>query len=198
MSDEPVQFTIEGNAPAPAKRVTAADTDAVETQKTRRALTEANAARNELLQARRERAAFSLEAVDAEMVRASQGFQQAWENGDSAQMVERQREIAALEVRRHNTQAVAERLERTQPQPTDPVEAFAVGRSAQAQSWLRDHPEYVLNERKTAKLNAAHSDAIAEGIAPDTADYFSHVNSFLGLDGGVAGQRRAAACESHR
>jgi hypothetical protein len=134
-----------------------------------------------------------LEAVDAEMARASQGFQQAWDAGDAPQMAEYQRSIAALEVRRQNTQAVAERLERTQPAPTDPVEAFAEGRSAQAQSWIRDHPDYVLGGRKTAKLQAAHSDAIAEGIAPDTEQYFRHVDSFLGIDGGGAGSRRSGS-----
>jgi hypothetical protein len=131
-----------------------------------------------------------LEAVDAEMTRASQAFQAAFESGDAAQMAESQRQMAAIEVRRHNTQAVADRLDRTPPAPTDPVEAFAAGRSSQAQAWIRDHPQYVLNERKTAKLQAAHSDAIAEGISPDTADYFSHVNRFLGIDGGGAGRQR--------
>jgi hypothetical protein len=47
-----------------------------------------------------------------------------------------------------------------------------------------------LNERKTAKLQAAHSDALAEGVAPDTPEYFSHVNRFLGIDGGGAGRQR--------
>jgi hypothetical protein len=192
MSDEPVQYTIDAGDPAPAKRATAADTDAAgEMEKTRSVLREAAAAKNEVLLARREQAAVHLERVDAEMERASQGFQQAWESGDAAQMAASQREIAALEVRRQNTQAVAERLERTQPQLTDPVEAFAAGRSSQAQDWQRSHPEYVINERKNAKLSAAHSDAIAEGITPDTPDYFKHVNGFLGLDeGGGAGRQR--------
>jgi hypothetical protein len=47
-----------------------------------------------------------------------------------------------------------------------------------------------LGGRKTAKLQAARNDAIGEGISPDTADYFSHVNRFLGIDGGGAGSRR--------
>jgi multidrug efflux pump subunit AcrA (membrane-fusion protein) len=191
MDETPVQYSIDGNDPAPAKRHT--DTDAAaEMEKTRRALTEANAARNELLQARRERAAFSLEAVDAEVERASQAFERAWENGDPAQIAASQREIAAIEIKRNNARAVAERLDRTQPLPLDPVEAFAAGRSTQAQDWLRSHPEYVINERKNAKLSAAHSNAIAEGITPDTPQYFSHVNQFLGIDGGGAGRRRSS------
>jgi hypothetical protein len=187
MSDEPVRFTIDGNDPAPSARHT--DTDAAaEMEKTRSVLREAATVKNELLLARREHAAVHLEAVDAEMARASQGFQQAWEAGDAPQMAEYQRSIAALEVRRQNTQAVAERLDRTQPIPADPVEAFAAGRSSQAQSWIRAHPEYVLNERRSAKLNAAHSDAIAEGVVPDTPEYFEHINKFVG-EGGESRRR---------
>jgi hypothetical protein len=152
--DEPVQFSIDGNDPAPAKRAT--DTDAaVEMEKTRRVLTEAAAVKNDLLQARREHAAVSLDRINTEAERAAQDYQRAWENGDSAQMVQSQREIAALEARRYNAEAVAERLDRTQPIPADPVEAFAAGRSSQAQDWIRSHPDYVLGGRKTAKLQAA-------------------------------------------
>jgi hypothetical protein len=187
--DEPVQFTIEGNAPAPAKRHTAADTNAaVETEKTRSALREATAWKNELLLARREQAAVHLDRINTEAERAAQTYQEAWDAGDAAAMAASQRDIAALEVRRHNTQSVAERLDRTQPAPIDPVEAFAEGRSAQAQAWIRSHPEFVLNERKAAKLSAAHSDAIAEGVVPDTAEYFAHVNKFIG-EGGESRRR---------
>jgi hypothetical protein len=187
--DEPVQFSIDGYDAAPPKRHT--DTDAAaEMEKTRRALTEAAAVKNELLQARREHAAVSIEAVEAEAARASQGFQQAWEAGDAAQMANYQRDIAALEVKRNIAHATAERLDRQPAVPTDPVEAFAEGRSAQAQAWIRDHPDYVLNGRKSAKLNAAHSDAIAEGIAPDTPEYFAHVSRFVGLEDGDARSRQ--------
>jgi hypothetical protein len=190
MDETPVQYSIDGHDPAPpAGRHT--DTDAAaEMEKTRHSLREAAAWKNELLLAKREQAAVHLEAVDAEAARASQAFQQAWENGDGAQMAESQRAIANLEVKRNIAHATAERLEKTQPAPTDPVEAFAEGRSAQAQDWIRSHPDYVMGGRKTAKLQAAHNDAIGEGISPDTADYFSHVNRFLGIDGGGAGSRR--------
>jgi hypothetical protein len=128
--DEPVQFSIDGYDAAPARHT---DTDAAgEMEKTRRVLTEKAAVQNDLLQARREHAAVHLDRINTEAERAAQDYQQAWENGDSAKMVESQREIAALEVRRHNTQAVAERLDRTPPVPADPVEAFAAGRSADA------------------------------------------------------------------
>jgi hypothetical protein len=181
-----VQFYIDGNAPTPS----APDTDAAEAERTRHSLREAAAWKNELLQAKREQAAVHLERINTEAERATQAHQQALEEGDFARAAEAQREVATLEVRRANTQSVAERLDRTPAVPADPVEAFAEGRSAQAQDWIRNHPDYAMGGRKTAKLQAAHSDAIAEGIAPDTKEYFKHVDQFLGIDGGGAGSRR--------
>ena len=190
MSDE-VQFTIDGDDGAPAKRrTTDADAhDRAETEKTRRALTDAAAAKNELLDARRQNAASNLNRIQAEAERARQAYQHAYDNGDSAKLAQAQQEIASLEAQRQNANAVALQLGRMQPAPTDPVEAFAAGRSPQAQQWLRDHPDYVLNERKLAKLNAAHHDAIAHGIAPDTEEYFSRVNRYVGLEDGGAARR---------
>jgi hypothetical protein len=191
MSDERVQYSIDGDDAAPAKRHTDANAAAdMEIERTRRVLTEKAAVQNDLLQARREHAAVHLDRINTEAERAAQDYQQAWENGDSAKMVESQREIAALEVRRANTQSVADRLDRTQAVPTDPVEAFAAGRSSQAAAWIRSHPDYVMGGRKTAKLQAAHSDAIAEGITPDTEQYFRYVDQFLGIDEGGAGRRQ--------
>jgi hypothetical protein len=184
-----VQYSIDAGDPAHAKRT--ADTDAAgEMEKTRSALREVAAWKNELLLARRERAAGLLESVDAEAERATQAFQQAWDAGDAAQMASSQRDIAALEIRRANTQAVAERLNQTPAAPTDPVEAFAAGRSADAAAWIRNHPEYVIDQRKNAKLQAAHSDAIAEGVTPDTPEYFSHINTFVGIEGAGAARRQ--------
>lgn len=42
-------------------------------------------------------------------------------------------------------------------------------------------------------MNAAHSDAVAEGITPDSEEYFAHVNRFLGLEGGGAARRSSGS-----
>lgn len=65
--------------------------------------------------------------------------------------------------------------------PTDPVEAYARGREPQTAEWLRQHRDYVIDPRKNAKLTAGHHDAVAEGIKPDTPEYFEHVEKFIGL-----------------
>src|SRR5574343_658852 len=63
----------------------------------------------------------------------------------------------------------------------DPVESYIAGRSAPTAQWLRSHTDYIIDPRKNAKMNAAHHDAVAEGFAPDTSQYFEHVEKFLGL-----------------
>ena len=37
------------------------------------------------------------------------------------------------------------------------------------------------DNRKQQKLNAAHHDALGEGLTPNTDDYFKHVEKFLGM-----------------
>ena len=83
----------------------------------------------------------------------------------------------------------APRVQRTeQPRavPSDPVEAFLECCTAPTAKWLRAHPDeakaLALNDvRRGAKLNAAHSDALAEGLSADTPEYFGHVEKFLGM-----------------
>ena len=73
--------------------------------------------------------------------------------------------------------------------PPDPVEAFISGpidaqgnrRAAESQAWLREHKDYITDPRKLKKLSAADMDAQAEGHAVNSAEYFDHVNKFLGL-----------------
>jgi hypothetical protein len=65
--------------------------------------------------------------------------------------------------------------------PDDPVEAYIQGRTEPTANWLRDHSDFVTDKRKNAKLTSAHWDAVGEGIAPDTKEYFEHVEKFIGL-----------------
>lgn len=87
-----------------------------------------------------------------------------------------------------------DRVERRQPQIADPVDNLIAHSTPQTAAWFRAHPEdarafalsvmghgTAADNRRKAKLDAAHSDALAEGIATDTPEYFSHVESFLGI-----------------
>lgn len=68
-----------------------------------------------------------------------------------------------------------------QQRPADPVEAYIQGRTEPTANWLRQHREFVVDPRKNQKLTAAHHDAVAEGLSPDTTEYFTHVEKFIGV-----------------
>jgi hypothetical protein len=64
---------------------------------------------------------------------------------------------------------------------TDPVEAFAQGRTPQTAAWVRAHPEYVQSQKGLKKLTAADAIAQAEDLVPDTPEYFARVEEYLGI-----------------
>lgn len=75
----------------------------------------------------------------------------------------------------------------------DPVEDLAERLSPRSAAWVRAHPEYARNERLKQKMVAAHSIATADGIRPDTDEYFETVERILGVQ---APAPSAAAAEA--
>lgn len=65
------------------------------------------------------------------------------------------------------------------PRPLDPVEAMASQLSPKSAAWVRAHPEFASDARKTQKMIAAHNIAIADGYAVDTPAYFESVEDTL-------------------
>lgn len=76
--------------------------------------------------------------------------------------------------------------------PSDPVEAFAATLSPRSADWIRRHPECVHDPRLTRKMIAAHNLVDADGIKADTDEYFSAIESILG----ISSQRYEAPAES--
>ena len=190
MTDETIRVEIEGqdSPSAPSSRPPATDEAAL----TRRAFADRAQAQTELLEARRDEVAARLYEVAAKSDYAKHEIQQANEAGDFGKLAEKQQEIAALEAQRHSLTLAADRLSRAQVPPADPIEAFISGRASATQAWLRAHPDdaralalttagqaSVEDTRRSAKINAAHNDAIAEGFAADTPQYFNYVEQFL-------------------
>ena len=70
-----------------------------------------------------------------------------------------------------------------QPQRADPVESFISSASPQSQAWLRQHRDLVQVRNGMPVLDsrvmAAHYQADADGIRPDTPDYFSFIENKL-------------------
>jgi hypothetical protein len=193
MTDETIRVEIEGQEPSPQPSTPSPRPHATdESELTRRAFAERAQAQAELLQARREETATKLYAVAAKSDLTKQEIQRANEAGDWARLAEAQQEIAQLEAQRHSLTLAADQLARVPAPVSDPIEAFISGRASATQAWLRAHPDdaralalsaagsaSIDDRRRSAKINAAHNDAVAEGHEPDTAEYFRYVEQFL-------------------
>jgi hypothetical protein len=192
MPGDHIPVEIEGAEPAqlstPPSRSAVPDEAAL----TRAAFAERARAQGELLEARRDEVATRLYAVAAKSDFAKKEIERANEAGDFGKLAEKQQEIAALEAERHSLTLAADRLSRAQVPVGDPIEAFISGRASATQAWLRSHPDdaralalttvgqaSVDDQRRSAKINAAHNDALAEGFAADTPQYFNYVEQFL-------------------
>lgn len=135
-----------------------------------------------------------LAAAQTEAEAATAAYQTAMEAGDFAAAAKAQRRMASaeakigrldeakadLEARKAEKPERTERTE-TRTAPADPVEAYIANRTEPTAKWLREHRDFVTDPKKNAKLTAAHHDAIAADLSPDTDAYFEHVETFIGL-----------------
>ncbi len=160
-------------------------------------LREADAARKEAAAARAETSVSQADTVDAGIAAAEAAIAnaeaedvKASEEGNYAAAAKARTKaaMAAADLRRLNEakeDIEARKIERTeapQRQSEDPVEAYIAGRTEPTAQWLRAHRDWVVDPRKNAKLTSAHWSAVGEGLAPDSDDYFKHVEGVLGIN----------------
>jgi hypothetical protein len=113
---------------------------------------------------------------------ASQDFDRAAEIQDAmslnnAKLLQLENGRVALEQRVHE----ARNAPRVAPaQNSDPVEAVASQLSPRSAAWIRAHPEAVKNQKTYTKMIGLHNVAIADGLAPDTDEYFEYIETQLG------------------
>jgi hypothetical protein len=62
---------------------------------------------------------------------------------------------------------------------SDPVEALATQLPPRSAAWVRAHPQVARDTKLYQKMIAAHNIAIADGIEPETDDYYSTVEDIL-------------------
>lgn len=75
-----------------------------------------------------------------------------------------------------------ESMPKAQPeQIVDPVEALASQLSPRSAAWLRKNPQCATDQRLFQKMLAAHNLAMADGIAPDSDEYFDFVETTINL-----------------
>lgn len=73
----------------------------------------------------------------------------------------------------------APRGEAPRPYTADPVEALASQLSPRSADWVRRNPQFATDNRLYQKMIAAHNLAVADGIDPDTDDYFTSIEDTL-------------------
>ena len=184
------------------------------------AQTEVESTRTEITETRLGTVEQGLSAAQSASDAAKSEYKAAMEAGDWNKAAEAQEKLAdARATLGRLTEAKADlEVQKTQPQrqqrieapqTTDPIETAIQGRSAPVQAWLRSHPEdaraLALDPmgQRAAELNAADATAVAKGYKRDTAEYFAHVDNYLGYaktekpngkgNGTAQTQRRAAS-----
>lgn len=98
---------------------------------------------------------------------------------NNAKLLQLENGKAALEQRVHEARN-APRAAPTPQQPSDPVEAVASQLSPRSAAWIRAHPECVRNGKTYTKMIGLHNVAVADGLAPDTDEYFDYIETQLG------------------
>lgn len=91
---------------------------------------------------------------------------------NAARLMELERGRAAMEQ--------APKPQKPEPaRPADPVEALASQLSPRSAEWVRKNPQCVTDPRMYQKMVAAHNLAMADGLQPDTDDYFAYVEDTM-------------------
>lgn len=179
-----------------ARRVEVERQIAQERQRVARVEQERDAARQGMATREMDAINAGISAADTEASAAEAEYQTAFEAGDAKRMAEAQRRMARAEARKlrfdEAKQDLEARQETTEPetrertrqpaqQPADQFETYLSQFSPKTAGWLREHREWVSDGKKNAKLQAAHFDAVANDIQPDTDEYFAHVEEKIGL-----------------
>lgn len=194
---EPAEDLVEQfktQAESDKKRADAAERQsALDRQEADKARREAATARTEASESQYGSVESGIAAAQSEIESAKKEYRAASEAGDfdkqaeandrwltaKAKMLRLDEAKSDLETRRAEKPAT-ERAE-TKTAPSDPVEAYIANRTEPTANWLREHKDYITDPKKNARLTAAHHNAIADGLSPDTDAYFESVEKFVGL-----------------
>jgi len=148
--------------------------------------------------------------VENDLAQAERALAAAFEAGDGAAVARAQRALARGETQlaqlgeaRDSLRTSAQR-QTTQQQPQrqqprqaqhDPVEAVAANMSPKSAAWIRAHPDCITDQKKNARMLAAHHAAVADGIALDSDEYFDRIEKGVSP---VQQQQKAPAKEQQQ
>jgi hypothetical protein len=127
---------------------------------------------------------------DSESKAAEADLAEAADRGDYQAQARANRRMSVAENRKLQAEQRAEYLKRAPVSSGDPLEDHLSRFTDRSAAWMREHPDWVTDPRKNAKLTGAHHLAISEGLTPDTDQYEAFVEKTIGLRGNGNGGNR--------
>lgn len=128
-------------------------------------------------------AASHLAAAEAEAAAAETAFAAAMKAGDATAASKATRAISSAQTRidawdgqKKRIEAFKEKMSKVQPQVEGGDQYTPATRA-----WLNRHQGIANDQKKMQKAYAGHFDALAEGLTPDTPEYFAHIEKQMGL-----------------
>lgn len=126
----------------------------------------------------------SILAVEAERDAIKRELKDALERGDVDGTIVAQERLAEAVSTLKELKDGKTNVQKIQTEtPSDPVESYISRFSPRSQEYLRQRKDLVTDATKNKKLIAAHYEAEAEGLAPDTDAYFDYIDQKLGYGG---------------
>ncbi len=178
---------LEGRQEETERRRIAAETEAAKHR------TEAETAKKQVTASHLDTVTTAMNAAKADAEQAKRDIRTAKEAQDVEAEIEAQDRLAMaraderrLDEARSDLEARAKAPPKRQEREasSDPVEAFVQDRTAPTAKWIRAHPEFVRTQKGLKQLTAADAVAQAEDLSPDTPEYFSRVEQYLGITKG--------------
>ena len=138
-------------------------------------------ARNETADTNLQLVENAIATVDQQIQILKQQYADALATADYGQAAEVQNAMsinAAKKIQLEQGRDSMKAAPKTQP-VSDPVEALASQLTPRSAEWIRRNPQFAKDQRLYQKMVAAHNIAVADGIQPDTDDYFAEVEGIL-------------------
>jgi hypothetical protein len=182
---ENIQVVIDGeNEDAGALRdsIAAADRQAAKYRAEAAAATRRTSAYN--IEAARLKVDSDLLTTGSELQAAEAAYREAREVGDIDLETKAQRRLAAAEARRTPLETQAEAISRAPISSGDNFEDNLSRYTDRTADWMRNHRDWVEDPKRNARMVGAHHMAIADGLQPDSDEYFQHCERTLGIRSG--------------
>lgn len=126
----------------------------------------------------------AIHAVEMEKETVKSKLKTAMESGDFEATVKAQEDLAQVVTKLNSLKEGKTYIEQKKNEPQqsqDPQEAYISRFTPRSQDYLRKHRELITDTAKNKRMIAAHYEAEAEGLAPDTEAYFKFLDQKLGF-----------------